>query len=152
MHWLERKLPPPALALAIAALMWAAADPPQLGLDPLLAEVAISALVLCGVALDALALFSFVTRKTAINPLQPQRTSTLVTSGVYRLTRNPMYLGLLLLLSAWAIYLSALWPLLGPVILVVYLNRFQIEPEEKILAELFGQAYRQYLAEVRRWL
>ena len=58
-----------------------------------------------------------------------------MTSGIYRLTRNPMYLGLLLLLSAWALWLSAWWPLAGPLCFVLYVNRFQIEPEEKILTE-----------------
>jgi len=153
MRWLERKVPPPLLAVAIAALMWAAAGyPPALTIAPLLRDIAVAALALSGAAIDLLAMATFLKRRTAINPFQPAKASTLVTSGVYRFTRNPMYVGLLLLLSAWAIWLSAWWPLAGPVFFFLYVNRFQIEPEEKILKEVFGPAYLQYLREVRRWL
>ena len=77
---------------------------------------------------------------------------SLVCTGVYRLTRNPMYVGLLLLLIAWAIYLSSAWALLGPLAFVQYMNRFQIGPEEKVLEELFGDAFSRYRQKVRRWL
>jgi len=73
-------------------------------------------------------------------------------SGVYRLTRNPMYLGFLLVLLGWAIFLSnALAFLLLPAF-IFYMNRFQIEPEEKALTSLFGQQFVAYTSRVRRWL
>ena len=79
-------------------------------------------------------------------------TTTLVRSGVFRLTRNPMYLGLLLILLAWALFLGSGWSLLGPVVFVIYLNRFQILPEERVLAAKFGVEYAAYRKCVRRWI
>jgi protein-S-isoprenylcysteine O-methyltransferase Ste14 len=153
MHWLERKVPPPLLAAAIALLMCVAAGySPALTLAPSLRNIAVAALALSGAVIDLLAMASFLKRRTAINPFQPAKASTLVTSGVYRITRNPMYVGLMLLLSAWALWLSAWWPLAGPVVFFLYVNRFQIEPEERILEEVFGPAYLRYRQEVRRWL
>ena len=63
-----------------------------------------------------------------------------------------MYVGIALLLTAWACYLSALWPFLGPVLFVLYIDRFQIESEERVLKALFGEEYAAYAARVRRWL
>ena len=109
-------------------------------------------LVIAGVSFDLLGLIAFLRMKTTINPLQPGKASALVTGGVYRITRNPMYVGMALLLTAWAVHLAALWPLLGPVFFVLYINRFQIAPEERVLKELFGEEYVAYTARVRRWL
>jgi protein-S-isoprenylcysteine O-methyltransferase Ste14 len=78
--------------------------------------------------------------------------SSFVTSGIYRVTRNPMYLGMAMILVAWAVFLAAPWPFAGPVFWVLYMNRFQINPEEKILAAMFGEEYSRYAASVRRWL
>jgi protein-S-isoprenylcysteine O-methyltransferase Ste14 len=90
--------------------------------------------------------------KTTIDPLKPQAASSLVTAGIFRYTRNPMYLGLLFLLVAWAVLLSSPFALLGPVAFVTYISRFQIVPEERVLATLFGAEYAAYQSEVRRWL
>ena len=83
---------------------------------------------------------------------QAASSTSLVTSGVYRITRNPMYVGMTLFLSAWAIYLSALLPIFGPLVFVGYITRFQIQPEERALKTHFGEAYVDYAARVRRWL
>jgi protein-S-isoprenylcysteine O-methyltransferase Ste14 len=90
--------------------------------------------------------------KTTVNPLSPANSSSLVTSGIYRFTRNPMYVGLALVLLAWALFLSSPWSLLGPLVFVLYINRFQIVPEERILSGIFGEAYSAYRTKVRRWL
>jgi len=84
--------------------------------------------------------------------MKPEKASSLVTTGIYRFTRNPMYLGLLFVLFAWAVFLASVWALLGPVAFVFYIDRFQIAPEEAILAGMFGAAYTEYKARVRRWL
>jgi protein-S-isoprenylcysteine O-methyltransferase Ste14 len=76
----------------------------------------------------------------------------MVTSGVYRHTRNPMYLGMLCLLGAWAAWLGNAAALLGLPAFVAYMNRFQIAPEERALAQRFGAAFDAYAARVRRWL
>ena len=63
-----------------------------------------------------------------------------------------MYVGMGLLLLAWAVYLAALLPLAGPVVYVLYITRFQIQPEERVLASIFGEQYAAYASRVRRWL
>ncbi len=105
-----------------------------------------------GVACDLLGVLAFRASRTTVNPLKPERASALVTGGIYRVTRNPMYLGMTLLLLAWAIQLSALLPFLGPVVFVAYITRFQIEPEERTLRRVFGDGYTAYARQVRRWL
>jgi protein-S-isoprenylcysteine O-methyltransferase Ste14 len=84
--------------------------------------------------------------------MRPGKTTSLVTTGIFRWTRNPMYLGLVIALVGWAGFLSAAWPLLGPVVFELYVNRFQIRPEERVLTELFAVEYTNYARRVRRWL
>lgn len=151
--WLELKIPPPVVGALVAAAMWGvAAIGPQFSIasEPRYATAVL--LVVAGVALDLLGLIAFRASRTTINPLKPERASALVTGGVYRVTRNPMYVGLGLLLLAWAIYLSALLPFAGLAIFVLYITRFQIQPEERILKGIFGGEYATYAARVRRWL
>ena len=76
----------------------------------------------------------------------------MVSTGIYRVTRNPMYLGLSLVLVAWAVFLSSAWALLGVAAFVLYMDRLQIAPEERALSKLFGSEYTAYRAKVRRWL
>jgi protein-S-isoprenylcysteine O-methyltransferase Ste14 len=76
----------------------------------------------------------------------------LVSTGVYSFTRNPMYLGMALVLLAWAAYLSSAWSLLGPLLFALYITRFQIVPEERVLDRLFGTSFAAYKKCVRRWL
>ena len=153
LHILEHKIPPPIVAGLIAAAMWKVASlAPLLPLAPTVRWYAALALAGVGVAFDLLGLSAFRRLKTTVNPLKPDKASTLVTGGVYRITRNPRYVGLALLLTAWAVYLSAVWPFLGPVRFVLYINRFQIVPEERVMRAKFGAEYAAYAARVRRWL
>jgi protein-S-isoprenylcysteine O-methyltransferase Ste14 len=107
---------------------------------------------LVGIAFSVAAVISFRRAKTTLNPTKPQLTSSLVTSGIYTVTRNPMYVGLLVVLIALAIFLSSAWALLGPAAYVLYIGRFQIAPEERALTALFGAEYTAYQSKVRRWL
>ena len=91
-------------------------------------------------------------QRTTITRICRQQTVALVTEGVYRYTRNPMYLGMLCFLLAWALWLSTPLALLGLALYVGYLNRFQIGPEERVLEERFGTRFTSYCATVRRWL
>lgn len=90
--------------------------------------------------------------RTTMNPLDPTKARNLVTGGVFRLSRNPMYLSLLLLLVAYAVRLDspAVW--LGPLVFIAYVTRFQIHPEERALEAKFGEAYLRYQMRTRRWL
>lgn len=153
MHWLEHKIPPPLIGALLAWLMWmtAPAGPAWELHDGVRLAVA-AVLGLVGLAFDLAGLLAFRAHRTTVNPLAPHRASALVTGGVYRITRNPMYVGMVFLLLAWAVHLSALLTLLGPVLFVLYITRFQIAPEERVLQQLFGAAYTDYRRSVRRWL
>ena len=133
--------------------MWLVAPiGPAWAVSPAAGYAAIALLVVVGLAFDLLGLLAFRAAQTTVNPLKPQRASALVTGGVYQVTRNPMYVGMCFLLLAWAVHLSALLPFAGPVLFALYITRFQIQPEERALIQLFGEQYVQYTARVRRWL
>ena len=95
---------------------------------------------------------TFWRNKTTINPVDLESASALVTSGVFRYSRNPMYVGFTVMLVGWAVSLAAPWALLGPLAFVLFTNRFQIIPEERVMRAKFGQAYDDYRAQVRRWI
>lgn len=89
---------------------------------------------------------------TTVNPHHPEQTSALVTGGIYAWTRNPMYLGLAILLIGWAISLGTITPFVGAVLFVPLIEWVQIRPEEHVLRERFGKGYVDYCARVNRWL
>jgi len=153
MRALELKVPPPVVALLVGAAMWFAT--PQRASLELPLVVRIVAFVVIALAGGATALAGdreFKRARTTINPFKPENSTALVTSGIYRFTRNPMYVGLTLVLLGWAAFLGSAWALLGPLIFVLYISRFQIGPEERVLSAKFGAAYTEYTARVRRWL
>lgn len=150
---LKTKIPPPVYLLLAAALMWL--------LDqffPLYQWFGSpwnkAGLFIIGAAvlLDFWSLGLFFRARTTPNPMKPGNASHLVTGGMYRISRNPMYLGLLVILSGWALYLGSLSPLLVLPLFVWVLTTQQIMPEEAVLAEKFGQAYQDYRSRVRRWV
>lgn len=153
MRTLELKIPPPAVGLLIAGAMWGISlFAPRLE-APALVRVALAAtLALSGFGFIFAGVFSFRRMRTTVNPMKPETTTALVCSGVFGVTRNPMYVGLFVVLVAWVVFLSTVWALLGPLALVLYLNRFQIAPEERVLSAKFGSAYSAYKSRVRRWL
>ncbi|WP_028313044.1 methyltransferase family protein [Derxia gummosa] len=154
MHRLELRLPPPVVCLLVAAAMWFAARHPLGAPPPTLAAVAVLQwpCALAGALLDLSALLGFRRARTTWHPHRPQAASALVTGGIYRVTRNPMYLGLALLLVAWALRLGQLLPWLGPPLFAAWITRFQIVPEERALAAKFGADWVAYRMRVRRWL
>ncbi|MFO6421971.1 methyltransferase family protein [Motilimonas sp. KMU-193] len=109
-------------------------------------------LVLLGLVFGLSGVGLFRRFKTTVNPVNPEQATTLVTSGIYRYSRNPMYLGLLFCLLAWTSYLGSLAAFICAPLFVIYMNLFQIIPEEQVLTRLFGQQYQAYCAKVRRWL
>jgi protein-S-isoprenylcysteine O-methyltransferase Ste14 len=153
LNWLEHRVPPPLVGLVTALLMAWLAGGPEWQVPSGANGLSVLLLVLVGLAFDLAGLLAFRASRTTVNPLRPERASSLVTRGVYRLTRNPMYVGMVFLLLAWGVYLAH-WPalLLGPAVYMLYLGRFQIAPEERVLLGLFGEKYRAYMARVRRWL
>jgi len=153
MRFLELKIPPVALALLLGALMWVAARTiPAFGFTLPVGRILGVGLALAGVIIAILGVVSFRRARTTVNPLHPEAASALVVSGIYRLTRNPMYLGLLLVLLGWAVYLANAATFIVPVAYVPLMNRLQIIPEERALTALFGPVFADYQSKVRRWL
>lgn len=149
--WLDRRIPPPVVLLSIAAAMWFAARVIALAPLPLLYWPGLM-LIGLGLGLDMSGWVAFRRIGTTVNPLRPEKTSRLAVTGLYAWTRNPMYLGMLLVLAGVAGVLGQ-WPLLlGPVLFWAYIGRFQIVPEERALKAKFGPDYDSYKARVRRWL
>lgn len=154
MNGLELKVPPPVVAFVLALAMWAvsrftfAFDEVDVSLRIAIA----AAIALLGAVFSVAGVAAFRRARTTLNPMKPEAASSLVTNGIYRFTRNPMYVGLLLVLVGWAAFLCAPWVLVGPAVFVLYMNRFQIAPEERALLSVFGEAYSAYQAKVRRWL
>lgn len=152
MTWLEHRVPPVLVVLLWALLMWFLAWPQGLVLSALWLLGIAGLVALAGVALCLAGVLSFRRAQTTVNPLEPSNASALVASGVYRYSRNPMYLGFAIVLLAWAIFLGAPQAALGVVGFVIYMNRFQITAEEQALQQRFGEAFSRYRQQVRRWI
>jgi len=153
MRALELKIPPVAVFVVTGAAMWAL-DRWLSAASLVLPGAAVLALLLAivGTGFGVSALVRFRQHDTTFHPGKPGEASAMVTTGVYRLTRNPMYLALACLLAAWAFRLGNLAALLCVPLFMAYITRFQIMPEERALAALFGDSYRHYQSEVRRWI
>lgn len=153
MSWLDNRVPPPVVAAGFAALAWLVA--PASARDGALADTGVGIAALLSVtaaAITAAGGLRFKQARTTVNPLLPENASTLVTSGIYRHTRNPMYLALTLALlgvAAWLWWAPALLAAAG---FSAYITRFQIEPEERVLRLKSGAEYVRYCHSVRRWL
>ena len=152
MPLLEAKVPPPALVLVMALLMWLISlAAPTLHIEVPARNSLAVVLVAAGFFTGLSGVVIFRRAKTTTDPTRPHA-STLVTWGVYAISRNPMYLGGLIMLFGWTIFLSNILPLVFLPIYVLYINRFQIAPEERMLTSLFGEVFTTYRGRVRRWL
>lgn len=114
-------------------------------------KMLIRILAVVGMFITLWALALFFRKKTSIDPRAPGKASTLVNGGVYKWSRNPMYLALLLFLLAWGLFLGNAFNTLLAAGFVSYMNAFQIKPEEEALLASFGEPYARYCKEVRRW-
>lgn len=150
---LELKIPPVAILLILAILMWFCENTfPFLSVNINFKHVFAAFLAVAGCSIVIAGARAFHRAGTTVNPLKPETTTVLVVEGVYRFSRHPIYLGLAMILFSWGIYLSNLLSLLLVIVFVVYLNRFQIQPEERMLQKLFGICFERYKQQVRRWL
>lgn len=153
MRFRELKIPPLLTVALIGGLMWLTARAaPGLAFELPARRLCATLLALAGVAIGILAVVSFRRARTTVNPLHPENASALVASGIFRLSRNPMYLGLLLVLLGWAVFLANALAFVFPVAFIFLMNRLQIIPEEKALTAKFGPAFATYQSKVRRWL
>ncbi|MBL1378622.1 methyltransferase family protein [Zobellella iuensis] len=144
-------LPPPGVVALTAGLMWLVRR--WSGGQAFAGQGLAALLVLAaGLALMAVAAWQLLRAHTTVLPFHPEQASHLVTTGVFRRSRNPIYLADLLLLLAWLLWLGSLFNLLWLAAFVIYMNRVQIAAEERALAAKFGKPYLDYCARVRRWL
>lgn len=141
------------LGVIVAALMWCASSAtPAFDFRFPATFLSSVSLALLGAVTCLSGVVSFRRATTTVNPMKPDSTSSLVVSAIYKYTRNPMYLGFLLVLHGWAIFLSNFVALVLLPAFAVYMNRFHIGPEEPALASLFAHEYPVYHARVRRWV
>ncbi|MEN9674864.1 MAG: hypothetical protein RIS76_760 [Verrucomicrobiota bacterium] len=153
MQRLENRIPPTLSAILTGAAMWVATGEPGTIPIPLPVRTLLTgSLALVAVALEGLAILAFRRARTSFNPVRIGSASRVVTTGIFRHTRNPMYLGLVVALGAWAVWLSSPWALIGPALFAGFTHRFQILPEERVLTALFGRDFEDYQRRVRRWL
>ena len=150
---LELRVPPLVLVAIVAGLDWLAAwATPSLAVHFRGQGVLALLLVIAGAASTVSGVLAFRRARTTVDPVHADRASTLVATGIYRITRNPMYLGMLLALTGWATWLGHAAGIVLLPAFVLYMNRFQIGPEERVLAAKFGPSFTAYQASVRRWI
>jgi len=150
---MKLKIPPAFQMLFFIGLMWGIARltnikhfdfPQQKNLSRLFFAM--------GITIGIAALYAFRKARTTVDPTQPEKATKLVVMSIYKLTRNPMYLGMLLILIGFAIRLGNIYSFLGPILYVWYISTYQIKPEEEALLKLFGEEYTSYCRKVRRWI
>jgi protein-S-isoprenylcysteine O-methyltransferase Ste14 len=154
MNCLENKIPPPVVGLLFALIIWAISrvTAPLIIFNSQQILVVVVGMLIVGFGFAISGGISFRIAKTTVNPLKPETASALVTSGVYKVTRNPMYVGMAIILLAWTVYLQAPFALFAIVGFIAYIQCFQIVPEERALKMLFGSEFERYQSKVRRWL
>lgn len=145
---MKTKIPPPVICLIAMLLMYCL--PPLIRLPQ--AHWLIAILVGLSGIIGVASVLSFKLANTSITPLHPEQTSHIVTTGIYRFSRNPMYLSILIFLTAWAVYLENATALIVLPLFVFCLNYLQIIPEEQALERKFGDEYLAYKKAVRRWV
>lgn len=153
MKALEFKIPPLILLIVFAAIMWSLTFIfPALSIPFPFSEMVAGSFFLLGAFVALSGVAAFQKANTTVDPRFPEKSSCLVTGGVYRISRNPMYLGFLLMLCGWSIWLMNFLAFLLLPLFVIYINRFQIEPEERHMAAKFGAEFHVYMTQVRRWI
>jgi len=148
---LKNKIPPPIVTLVFAALIYFSSEwsPSIVFLGQNLISLF---LMMLGFLVLLIAISAFIKLKTTINPLKPEAATSLITTGIFKLSRNPMYLGMLLLIISLWIKTGAVLGFILVAGFIAYLNYFQIFPEEQAMKRLLSDKYKTYCQQVRRWL
>ena len=145
------KIPPPILVLILATSNYFSQN--QLEIIYLPYKHSISILILLvGTIILINPVFKFIKSKTTVNPVKFVNVNKLVTSGIYKYSRNPMYLGMILIIISTSIFYLNYYSMLTPFIFYFWINRFQIKREEIFLKEKFGKEYLSYISKTRRWI
>ena len=145
---LDTKIPPPIVTIIILSIIYLF-DVNEYNLNTDIISIVI---LFIGIIFIISAVIQFVNRKTTVNPTKPHKTTTLVITGTYKITRNPMYLGMLLIIISFAFYKTSIISLILIPFFIFYINKFQIELEEYEMRKKFGKEYEDYCKKVDRWI
>ena len=148
---MKTKIPPPILALIMIVLIYLSSFFIESTTFNYQGSLSVLVLIL-GLACAIPSFRLFARYKTTISPLKPSDATSLVTEGMYRYSRNPMYLGLLLLTIASTIWFGTWFGIIINILFIFLINFLQIIPEEEALLEIFGEEYEEYKKNVRRWI
>ena len=149
--FLNTKIPPPVVTILFAIMIFYFSDNFAYIDLPFKIYISIFFIVL-GFIVTFSSARNFKKKDTTVNPMKPNETSKLVTDGFFKITRNPMYLGMLLFLLGLSIYNGLIVGLVFLPLFVGYITFFQIIPEESAMIEIFGEDYKAYMKKVRRWI
>ena len=141
-------VPPPVIFIGCALIMAYLPNLYPFSINVLIAYL----MVLVSSAIAFFSLWQFHKSKANINPIHLEKSNVFVVNGIYRFSRNPMYLSLAGLLVGWAVYLQSAVSFLGVVLFIYLITQWQIKPEEYWLEKKFGESYLAYKKKVRRWI
>ena len=145
---LDTKIPPPIVTIIILSIIYLF-DLNEYNLNT---DIISIITLFIGLIFIISAVIQFINRKTTVNPTKPHKTSTLVITGTYKITRNPMYLGMLLIIISFALYNASIISIILIPLFIFYINKFQIESEEFEMRKKFGKEYEDYCKKVDRWI
>jgi len=145
------KIPPPLLVLILVISNYFSSKKIDLILFPNQNLISFIILII-GVLILINPILKFIKSKTTIDPIKFKKVNKLITSGIYKYSRNPMYLGLLMIVISTSIFYLSIFSITTPILFVCWINRFQIEREEIFLTEKFGKEYTLYKTKTRRWI
>ena len=150
---MKLKVPPAIQLLIFIFIMWSIAKVSDVKhLDFEYQKNVSRVLFGIGIAVGVLAMYAFWKAKTTVDPSNPEKASKLVIVSIYRVTRNPMYLGMLCILIGFGLRLGNFYTFPIVLLFIWYITTFQIKPEEEVLRQLFGEEYEEYCKKVRRWI
>ena len=145
------KIPPPLLVLVLVVSNYFSSKTIDLILLP--NQNLISFIIfLFGMLILINPIFKFIKSRTTIDPIKFKKVNKLITSGIYKYSRNPMYLGLLMIVISTSIFYFNIFSITTPILFYFWINRFQIKREEIFLSEKFGKEYLLYMNKTRRWI
>ena len=145
------KIPPPILVMILVISNYFSSKKIDLILLPNQDLISII-ILLIGMLILINPIFKFIKSKTTIDPIKFKKVNKLITSGIYKYSRNPMYLGLLMIVISTSIFYLNIFSITTPFFFYFWINRFQIKREEIFLTEKFGKEYSLYKSKTRRWM
>ena len=148
---MKTKIPPPIIALMCIAINYLSTHFINPFKFPNIEIIGVF-ILLAGLVTAFLGYLLFKKYKTTVNPINPEETTSLVTTGIFSITRNPMYLGLFFVICSTVLFFSSWFGIIILIFFVWYINKFQIIPEEETMKKKFGNKYNEYKKNVRRWI